>query len=1114
MMTDTLGRLESAMPNKKQFYEQPERELPPGVKLLRVFEGHDDRALCVAFDPEGRTLASGSGDSTVNLWEVADGKLLRVLKGHRNSVVSLAFDPEGRTLVSGSPDGTAVLWEVANGKLLRSLRGHTGDVSSVAFDPKGNMLVSGSGSTVTIWESANGKLLRILEAQQNGISSLAFDPDGQRLVTGGEDGTVKVWEVVGGKLLRTLEGHRSGVLGVAFEPTGQRLASAGEDQTVRVWEMASGKLLHILEGHTGSVDAVAFSADGRLLASKSNDGTVRLWSCGIFEPAAVIPAPASSYKWPLGIAFHPALALLASVGSKPGAPPRDLSRLVHLWELDLDVLVGSDKRTQLSSGRVPEILAHGLGSTLLNVGKTISTSSEMREAADALRPRFEPREGKQPMKALRHTTAKIVLVGDSGVGKTGLGWRLAHGVFREHSSTHGQQFWVLSELSTRRSDDTECEAILWDLAGQPDYRLTHALFLDDADLALVLFDPTDSRDPLHGVEFWLKQLTAGQAQPHAIPEKTQDMCPTILVGARADRGEARLTQEELDAFCYQRGILGGYLSTSASTGLGLKELLRRMQAQIPWDQKPATVTTVTFKHIKDYVLGLKENRRRRKVLISSQELRKQIERTDKPWQFTDAEMMTAAKHLSNYGYVRVLRTSKSDERILLAPELLNNLAASFVLEARRNPKGLGSLEETRLLAGEYPFRELEKLSGEERDVLLDSAALLFLEHNICFRETDLSGNSYLVFPDLINLKKPPLEDEQSTEDGVAYTINGAVENAYASLVVLLGYTPMFTRTNQWRNEARYEVDDGLICGFRQDGDRDGELDLVIYFGANVGRPVRTLFQGLFESFLARRNLSVFRYEPVVCSNGHVLNRAVVREELRLGANTAFCPKCGQEMSLPNADEPIQLRQDEQRKVTEQRWRAEQRSRFEQAVFQLASYVESQKIRRPECFISYAWGDPEQERWVERSLATDLRKAGLIVVLDRWENERVGATVSRFVERIEKCDRVIVVGTPSYRRKYENKDTSTGYVVAAEVDLISNKLLGAGAQKESVMPVLLAGESTSSFPPLLHSRVFGDFRDARNYFITAFDLILDTFGIGHSDPAVAHLRESLREREMR
>ena len=122
-------------------------------------------------------------------------------------------------------------------------------------------------------------------------------------------------------------------------------------------------------------------------------------------------------------------------------------------------------------------------------------------------------------------------------------------------------------------------------------------------------------------------------------------------------------------------------------------------------------------------------------------------------------------------------------------------------------------------------------------------------------------------------------------------------------------------------------------------------------------------------------------------------------------------------------------------MDEQRWFAEQRTRFEQAVFQAARRTPRAEARAPECFISYAWGEREHERWVERNLATDLQKAGIGVVLDRWENERVGASIARFVERIEACDRVIVVGTPLYRKKYENKDTGTGYVVAAEVDVI-------------------------------------------------------------------------------
>jgi hypothetical protein len=163
--------------------------------------------------------------------------------------------------------------------------------------------------------------------------------------------------------------------------------------------------------------------------------------------------------------------------------------------------------------------------------------------------------------------------------------------------------------------------------------------------------------------------------------------------------------------------------------------------------------------------------------------------------------------------------------------------------------------------------------------------------------------------------------------------------------------------------------------------------------------------------------------------------------------------------------------------------------------------------------SYAWGDVQHEHWVERRFATDLQKAGITIVLDRWENARIGASVSRFVERIEKCDGVIVIGTPSYRRKYENSDTKAGYVVAAEVDLISNRMLATESLKETVLPVLLAGEKKSSFPPLLHGRVHADFRDERIYFIAVFDLILSLYNIPPADPAVVDLRESLYGNEL-
>ena len=95
-------------------------------------------------------------------------------------------------------------------------------------------------------------------------------------------------------------------------------------------------------------------------------------------------------------------------------------------------------------------------------------------------------------------------------------------------------------------------------------------------------------------------------------------------------------------------------------------------------------------------------------------------------------------------------------------------------------------------------------------------------------------------------------------------------------MVLIGYTQTFTRTNQGRNHARYEVGRGQVCGFRLEAERAGELDFVLYFASATPAPVRMLFQSLFENFLNRRSLTVHRFEPVICKNRHVFNRAVVR----------------------------------------------------------------------------------------------------------------------------------------------------------------------------------------------------------------------------------------------
>ena len=145
----------------------------------------------------------------------------------------------------------------------------------------------------------------------------------------------------------------------------------------------------------------------------------------------------------------------------------------------------------------------------------------------------------------RYISAKIVMVGDSGVGKTGLVWRLAQDKFIAHESSHVQRLWRLDQLGSKLPDGTQCEAVLWDLAGQPDYRLVHALFLNDTDLVLLVFDPTRENDPLRGVEYWLRQLGYVDTNRHepSMTGPSRVPPPIILVAARTDRGHARLTDE-------------------------------------------------------------------------------------------------------------------------------------------------------------------------------------------------------------------------------------------------------------------------------------------------------------------------------------------------------------------------------------------------------------------------------------------------------------------------------------------------------------------------------------------------------------------------------------------
>jgi WD40 repeat protein len=148
----------------------------------------------VAFSPDGSTIASGSFDKTVRLWEVSSGRALRAFEGHTNGVRSVAFSPDGSTIASGSSDNTVRLWEVSSGCALRFLRGHRSAITGVAFHPDGRTLASASeDGTVRLWNVASGACLAVLLALPEGWA--AFTPDGRYKIGGDIAGGF--WHVAG-----------------------------------------------------------------------------------------------------------------------------------------------------------------------------------------------------------------------------------------------------------------------------------------------------------------------------------------------------------------------------------------------------------------------------------------------------------------------------------------------------------------------------------------------------------------------------------------------------------------------------------------------------------------------------------------------------------------------------------------------------------------------------------------------------------------------------------------------------------------------------------------------------------------------------------------------------
>jgi GTPase SAR1 family protein len=728
---------------------------------------------------------------------------------------------------------------VESGRCLRVLEGHTASVFSVAWSPDGGRALSGSGDkTVRLWDVESGRCLRVLEGHTNWVRSVAWSPDGLRAVSGSDDNTVRLWEVESGCCLRVLEGHTASIMSVAWSPDGGRAVSGSMDRTVRLWEVESGRCLRVLEGHTASVVSVAWSPDGRRAVSGSDDKTVRLWEVESGRCLRVLEGHTANV---MSVAWSPDGRCAVSAA---------LNGVVRQW--DLSAFVAEAKAPEAAVPAVPPV----------------------------------PEQ-------VHYTNAKVLLVGDSGVGKTGLSNYLAHDIKvaddKPLPSTDGAwaTHWPLQHI---KKADVEREIWLWDFAGQVDYRLVHQLFMEDTAAAVLVFNP-QNENPFEGLGHWDRDLRKAARKPFA----------KLLAAARIDRGGLVVSAASVDKFMQERGFLGPLHETSAKTGEGCGRLREAIVQAIDWKNIPETTSPALYHRMKQEILSLRASGL---VLIRLAELKQRMEMTLGGEPFELAELETVVGLLAGPGMIQRLDFGGF---ILLRPEVLSRYAAAVVRKVRKHPRELGCIREDELLAGDLDYQDFERLPPDDEAVVLRTLLETFVSRAWCLRQPS-DGSAMLTFPSYFRRERT--EQPSHPNVLVTYRFDGPADEIYATLVVRLHHTVAFASTDLWKSAADFQTQTGTRLGFTMTRENEGASRLEVYFEPDVDDNSRVLFLRYVHDHLLRHGQNVLRLRHYCCGNRKCRDfekpfkdRDAIDEALAPdGKGKVFCGKCGKPILLRDAIE--------------------------------------------------------------------------------------------------------------------------------------------------------------------------------------------------------------------
>lgn len=866
------------------------------------------------------------------------------------------------TCMAWSPDGSLLACGDDDGTIMlyqpdkspRTLRSSEGAITALAWSPDGRTLASISGSSLILcWSVGSASLRMTLREDNQSAAGLAWSPDSRYLAWGTRAGTVRFWDEQERRYQTARTEHSGQVGAVIWAPDGQTLISGGHDTTISIWNLRQQAVTARLEGHTDSITSLSLSEGGQLLASASRDRTIRLWHMASYQTLHVMNAKRATEQSPQA-EFRPGLPSLAV----------QMGEALDLWTFELEALL-------------------------------------------------HPKENKPTA----YMSAKVVLLGDSGVGKTGLAIRLSEQRYQETEADLGVHIRTLIREQVDQGDRTEVrEILLWGLPGQRWYHLLPTPWLDGASVVLVACDAYDQRALSESLRFWNRQIEQATRGSGALPPLR------YLVCTRVDRGSPSIPVEQL-ARIVDEFNFDGFFLTSAKTDFGISSLRNALRRSIAWERQPAFIMPHVLFQMREWILRQKDSGR---LLIEETELFREYRSTlgkGKP-DLTRESFAAALGHLE-----RLWLVHRTSGLVLLQPEMLNTIAAEIVTAAAKEPHGLGYIRESAL--HEHLVLRTRHQADEER--LLRIVIDELVQRDNAIREVSEDA-AYLIFPTLLQQLHPDLSTIPTRS--LVFRLDGSLSRAYATLLVKLSLSPWFSKKELWRNAATFSSREGGTCGiFLQE--LEGETgELSVFFDPVATQETRARFESFVQAHL-KQHIAPERLRETrlvacpVC--GEPVTESQARHRLERGFSDITCSVCETRFSLVSPTEAA-----------------------------TAAPEESHAAPRNRVFISYNIKD----RAAVLPVADRLREQGVQPYIDVWDL-RPGAKWEKELRRALEQSRTIAVflganGLGSWQR--------------AETESALRMKVREGAR---IIPVLLPGADPKQLPEYLRQFHWVDFREGED-----------------------------------